>query len=973
MSPTSGNVSQLKKHKKERACDACRRRKTKCDGPFMPSNICTNCTQSRKPCTYVEASKPRSPPKAYVTGLEDKLEAMEAILKRIQPDVDFSDELGPPVIRNSWKTQDDSSPASSSNAINRTSSFASAGLSPIMIPFHSDKAETVTLNPEVFPPPVSTHLVFHSQPRRARQSRILSDTSFLAYRDNLDLTEDSDTETSSSSETEEIVITSIVGRTKITLRASENDDSDDDNNIRFHGRSSTAGLVETTRQFKHMHMRDTLGSNRPSNDLPVSPDNRSVAQTRRPQFWQTPVWESQYEGARGDNPTILRDLLRKFPPPDLMEILIDLYFRHSNTMFPLLHRPTFDRQWKSRLYHRNIWFAGACSSIFAIGSRWCSDKRVLREALETQGQNLDWRRAGSQYFEIALDIHRIRRNLFHPAIDDILSKLMSIYLKGTSSFPTAWFFISGGIRKAQDIGAHRKKVYQTVSNIDDELWKRAFWHLVVFDRLGGVSLGRACGMGEEDFDLDLPLEVDDAYLNVTQKQPFKQPTDIPSSITAFNELIKLTQIMAFTLKTLYATDKSRIYRGLVPLKRQSLVDQLSIALEEWKEGLPEHLRWRERMDNPVFSCQAATLLNTYHVARMLVHRPSITALALPSSDVDAQHVDFAFSVCIDAATSCADIIKTQLQRGIEYIHIPNIIDVSHMASAFLVVNTWYLMLKQRRLQNQDIKPHLAQKIDKTNTSIQNLLRVLEELEDRWGSVGCLMQDLQVALPEWDEFEPPEHFVSNARANRQFSPKEPAYDSQNMTSTIHDPPIKNRHLDSRSNSSLRNRHSIAELPSLSHLHRFLEPLPLSHSPSVPHSGWLPPIAPEGQQAEYQRHDMRGHLLIGARARALSATTSNVSWNDQTLPFISSMRRTSTPNLTFNDHQHVNRDSRQETWTSSIVYHRPHLPESTRYEDVDMRSEDDDYALTPRYDVQPEQRRSSPIKIYDPWPYDRRGHR
>lgn len=71
-------------------------------------------------------------------------------------------------------------------------------------------------------------------------------------------------------------------------------------------------------------------------------------------------------------------------------------------------------------------------------------------------------------------------------------------MRGTSAFPTAWMLVGAGIRKAQDVGAHRKKVYQTGPNIDDELWKRAFWHLVVLDRLGSASLGRACGLAEEE-------------------------------------------------------------------------------------------------------------------------------------------------------------------------------------------------------------------------------------------------------------------------------------------------------------------------------------------------------------------------------------------------------------------------------------------------------------------------------------------
>lgn len=59
--------------------------------------------------------------------------------------------------------------------------------------------------------------------------------------------------------------------------------------------------------------------------------------------------------------------------------------------------------------------------------------------------------------------------------------------------------MSVGIRRAQDAGAHSKKIYRANPNADDELWKRAFWHLVVFDRLGGVGLGRPFSIAEEEF------------------------------------------------------------------------------------------------------------------------------------------------------------------------------------------------------------------------------------------------------------------------------------------------------------------------------------------------------------------------------------------------------------------------------------------------------------------------------------------
>lgn len=107
------------------------------------------------------------------------------------------------------------------------------------------------------------------------------------------------------------------------------------------------------------------------------------------------------------------------------------------------------------------------------------------------------------------------------------------------------------------------------------------------------------------FDLDLPLEVDDEYWDTDKT--FEQPSNILSRIAAFNHFIKLTQIMAFTVRTMvcvlclrwncisffilkYAVNKSKTYCGIIPTDRESLVQQLSSALKEWLETLPEHCK-----------------------------------------------------------------------------------------------------------------------------------------------------------------------------------------------------------------------------------------------------------------------------------------------------------------------------------------------------------------------------------------------
>lgn len=76
---------------------------------------------------------------------------------------------------------------------------------------------------------------------------------------------------------------------------------------------------------------------------------------------------------------------------------------------------------------------------------------------------------------------------------------MAMFLRGTNSHALSWHLTSIGIRKAQDVGAHRRTVYHAKPNVVEELWKRAFWLLLGFDRIGSATLGRTCNVGEEEF------------------------------------------------------------------------------------------------------------------------------------------------------------------------------------------------------------------------------------------------------------------------------------------------------------------------------------------------------------------------------------------------------------------------------------------------------------------------------------------
>lgn len=113
-------------------------------------------------------------------------------------------------------------------------------------------------------------------------------------------------------------------------------------------------------------------------------------------------WELAWEGCGLPFNTML-----PFPPPDLVHSLFGLYFTHTNTQFPLLHLPTFERQWRAGLQFRDQWFACLAFTVFAVAARWSDDGRVLDASVVDEDDDAGsthkkWYRAGRQWYQAAM-------------------------------------------------------------------------------------------------------------------------------------------------------------------------------------------------------------------------------------------------------------------------------------------------------------------------------------------------------------------------------------------------------------------------------------------------------------------------------------------------------------------------------------------------------------------------------------------
>ncbi|VDB84043.1 unnamed protein product [Peniophora sp. CBMAI 1063] len=484
---------------------------------------------------------------------------------------------------------------------------------------------------------------------------------------------------------------------------------------RFFGKSSGVRLVKTALDFKSEYSGRVV-------------DERDFQRGQRDEFWTVHPWEvlclDNHEFAG----------MHHLPPPDLLESLIDLYFEHSNLVYPLLHRPTFDRLRAESLQFSDDSFSSVLLLVCAIGSRWSTDTRVRLD------DTTMWSSAGWKYFQ---QVRMARKSfLVPPSLYDVqIFALGCLFLSGCSAPQVCWTMCGVGIRFAEDVGAHRRKVYSSTPRVEDELWKRAFWVLVVVDRWMSASLGRPCSIQEEDFDLDLPVDVDDEYWeNSDPALAFQQPPNKPSKIAYFIASIRLNQIVGFALRTIYSINKSKALLGFVGAEwEQRIVAELDSTLNKWVDGVPGHLRWSPSPEHAPFFVQSAVLYSQYYQLQIMVHRPFIPTAQKPSK------LSFpSLAICTNAARAISHIADAA-RKHFPGRAFPDLQMPSFTAAIVLLLHIW----GHRRAGQTSSGMDYTQEMQ----SVEKCMNVLKDTEKRWHTAGRLWDTIPKQQPSPFMFEP----------------------------------------------------------------------------------------------------------------------------------------------------------------------------------------------------------------------------
>ncbi|KIK55569.1 hypothetical protein GYMLUDRAFT_248605 [Collybiopsis luxurians FD-317 M1] len=399
---------------------------------------------------------------------------------------------------------------------------------------------------------------------------------------------------------------------------------------------------------------------------------------KRSDFWDLKPWHvaPQYEL-----------IPYEYPPNDLLDILVALFWEHYHPLHPVLHRPTFEKSLAAKLHLYDRTFGSTVLAVCALTSRHSDDARVLYDDTASKHS------AGWKYFN---QIEFIPKSFVEPP---------SVH----------------ALQMCATIGVHRSGFGKGRDPKEVELWKRAFWQLMILDTAWSIGLGRPKLSNMSDLDLELPAMCDDEYWETPNPDDaFKQPENTPSKLTFWVHYIKLMEILGFAQHSIYSARHLDPW-GPTTLSgaewNQKAVLELDSAMNKWVDALPDFLKYNRHRKDTVFAHQSAMLYTVFYWVQIQVHwsfipRPGQKSiLTFPS-----------LAICANAARSCIHLLDGHHQRY--KIPFPNLVPIPFVCAIFLSINLWRgLRLKMSLDAIKEMK------------DIQKCLDILALYEDRFEFAG----------------------------------------------------------------------------------------------------------------------------------------------------------------------------------------------------------------------------------------------
>ncbi|KZT23091.1 hypothetical protein NEOLEDRAFT_1136960 [Neolentinus lepideus HHB14362 ss-1] len=618
------------KRRTGRACDLCRRAKSRCERP-LEGGVCVACAAAGVDCSFSGPSFKRGPPKGYIQALEQRWYRSESLLAVMMSspnpaaqsvvsalqqdplarDVLHSVNIGPLGLAGraalpkratmeevlSYLAESQSSTtglgggrraekqprASREEVSNQTAamSFQELGLWQDRLSSYL-MSQQLPVSPAIFTMPHDSRFINQVPMYQSEQPL---DMSQLYSMDSSSLEEDG-----LESDLSEAV--DAFGHLSV----------DENHQLRYHGSTSGFNLIS--------------GGERS--------DDRNEGG-----IWKLPmarVWPDALEGRL--NYPQEQDVQVQMPTLERQEHLIGVYFTYIHPWLPLIHKQQFLEQFRSNRSgapsstSMQTVSKGLLLSMLATAERYYAIMEPLPPAGVMSEAGCDI--AGSAREVLMRTLHHI-----HPSICQAFI-LLGVREFAIGSTEQAWLYIGMAVRMAYDLGLNREpakwkfKDGDLFSDNDQKTRRGIWWACCIADRHFSSFLGRPLTIQYDDYDVALPTAADgdgnDLWQPV-QNDPSSQTfSPVPSRV-----------MECFSCAASLSTIMGDIVRDMYPVKRRASIatgtfQGLDTRLRQWYNGLPPSFRY----ETPAALTAAPPHIMSLHVeywyTMLLLHRSFLPAV-----------------------------------------------------------------------------------------------------------------------------------------------------------------------------------------------------------------------------------------------------------------------------------------------------------------------------------------------------------
>ena len=164
---------------------------------------------------------------------------------------------------------------------------------------------------------------------------------------------------------------------------------------------------------------------------------------------------------------------------------------------------------------------------------------------------------------------------------------MILFMQSSSRLCTCYSHIGIALRSSIRLGLHRS-ISRNFNPIEQEIRKRIFWVVRKMDIYVAALLGLPMFLNDDDFDQEMPLEIDDEF--ITSEKILPMPPGQTSLMSSFNAHTRLVFILAKTTRYIYPVKGSTHGNLQSYAVSHAKVREIERDLQAWMEQLPMALK-----------------------------------------------------------------------------------------------------------------------------------------------------------------------------------------------------------------------------------------------------------------------------------------------------------------------------------------------------------------------------------------------